>query len=85
MIALEVKNRIQSTLGVAIPVAQFLQGPSASELAKYLADEIARSAQLEAPALPSPSRKVGIALDELSEGELDQLLAHLEASDQDAA
>ena len=50
LMAVELRNQIQSELGVAVSMAKFLQGPSSSQLAKGLLDEL-----LMADARPTPS------------------------------
>ena len=50
LMAVELRNQIQTELGVAVSMAKFLQGPSISQLAKGLLDEL-----LMADARPTPS------------------------------
>ncbi|QIS14175.1 type I polyketide synthase [Nocardia arthritidis] len=73
LMGLELKNRIESAFSMRVPTALILQGPTLRELAEYVTD------QLQNPAAVSPDNLAPEALldrlDELSETELDTLLA----------
>lgn len=72
LMGLELKHRAESQLGIRIPAALLLQGPSVLELADHLAPLL----DGETPPEPSEER-----LDELDESDLDRLLAEYDETE----
>lgn len=88
LMAVEIRNRIESSLGVSLPLVAILEGPSARELATLvsarLGDAVAGGASAVAKA-PSAEQKQAEKLlariDDMSETELNRLLGELAGSD----
>jgi myxalamid-type polyketide synthase MxaB len=86
LMAIELKNRIEADLGVTVPMVKFLEGPSVRDLALYLADQIrsqgAGVGDQGAPVLtPDSAGQLLARLDDLSDDQVDALLAELTAAD----
>jgi myxalamid-type polyketide synthase MxaE and MxaD len=58
LMAVQLKNRIESELGVVVPVVKFLQGPTVSQLTTFALDELAKSGSTQSSS-PSPSAAAG--------------------------
>jgi acyl carrier protein len=97
LMAIELKNRIESDLGVTVPMVKFLEGPSVRGLADYLAEQLvpllaghrappdARDEPPPDPADGLDARSAGrllAQLDTLSDDQVDALLRELHASEQ---
>lgn len=52
LMAVELKNRVETNLGVVIPMVQLLQGPSVVELTSIVLERLDASTQAELPAVP---------------------------------
>ena len=79
LLGLELRNQIERLLQVRLPVTALLEGPSVSELAglvmNQLTDRLERLAP-PPPVAPEPTEEVLLQnLGELSEDELDSLIA----------
>jgi len=72
LMALELKNRIETNLGVVIPMVQFLQGPSTEQLAQLLLSKLTIAATVS---LPAENGQTG---DDLDQNKAAQLLANLD-------
>ncbi|MEH1968238.1 type I polyketide synthase [Nostoc sp.] len=70
LMAVELKNRIEADLGIDVPIANFLQGPSISIFATQLL------ADMKLADYTSTENNL-ISVDELSDDEVDSLLANL--------
>jgi NADP-dependent 3-hydroxy acid dehydrogenase YdfG/acyl carrier protein len=72
LMAVELKNRIEAELKVALPLIQLVQGPSVSELAEILLAQMAAgdaaAAPRPAPAPPAPRGRDSLLLSLLSLG-----------------
>lgn len=91
LMAVELRNWTETNLGVVVPVAEFLKGPSTSGIAEWIHRELLRQASLEAERsvsgsatqVPSGplSRQTAESLlgqlDQLPEDQVDSLLASL--------
>jgi acyl transferase domain-containing protein/acyl-CoA synthetase (AMP-forming)/AMP-acid ligase II/acyl carrier protein len=85
LMAIELKNRIETDLGVTVPMVKFLEGPSVRDLANYIAEHLvsARAAHttsgdgLDAHAAGALLDR----LDALSDDQVDALLAELTAAE----
>jgi NADPH:quinone reductase-like Zn-dependent oxidoreductase/acyl carrier protein len=80
LMAVELKNRVESDLELAVPVTALLQGPTLSQLAAIVLDQLALKSPVEAE--PSPNGQEGEAellaqLDDLSDEEVDTLLQEM--------
>ncbi|MFM9435327.1 phthiocerol/phenolphthiocerol synthesis type-I polyketide synthase C [Janthinobacterium sp. CG_23.3] len=95
LMALEIKNRIESELQVALPIVKFLEGANITEIASVLREEIERDqvvasqpappASAAAAALDSVQAAHMLAnIDQLSDAEVDALLASIELSEGNA-
>ncbi|MFI6047720.1 type I polyketide synthase [Nocardia sp. NPDC051321] len=73
LMGLELKNRIESAFSIRVPTALILRGPTLRELAEHVADQLATPAAVSRDNL-APETLLG-RLDELSDTELDTLLA----------
>ena len=78
--AVELRNRFQSELGIVVPVAQLLQGPSVDQLSMFVFDQITHpiSDQPIKRAQPDP---LSARVDQLSDAEVDSLLSELMANE----
>jgi acyl transferase domain-containing protein/acyl-CoA synthetase (AMP-forming)/AMP-acid ligase II/acyl carrier protein len=94
LMALEMKNRIETELGMAVPVVRFLEGANMSEIARVLVEGIADDA---APPATVEDEHAGagwtrsanaaqllIDIEKLSDDEVDSLLVALESSGEKA-
>ena len=90
LMAVELRNHVQSGLGMVIPVARLLQSPSIAQLSEFLADQLMESgaaAVVSEPeqcnAQPSlangePSASETLArIDELSDEEVEMMLGEM--------
>ncbi|KQV99481.1 type I polyketide synthase [Rhizobacter sp. Root1221] len=87
LMALEMKNRIEPELGVAVPIVKFLEGASLHDLAVLLSDEIGRAPAAPAQVLSVADRdsldgaeaaSLLEGIDNLSDDEVDALLGELD-------
>jgi acyl carrier protein len=71
LMAVELKNGIETDLAVVIPMVRFLEGPTSHELAEHIGELLGGEAQqpLRADAL--------VDIDALSEAEIDRMLEEL--------
>ena len=82
LMAIELKNRIEADLGVTVPMVKFLEGPSVRALAQFVAEQLV-------PVRPGPADGLDAAaaghllarLDDLSDDQVDALLAELTAAE----
>jgi myxalamid-type polyketide synthase MxaE and MxaD len=94
LMALEMKNRIETELGMAVPVVRFLEGANMSEIARVLVEGLADDA---APPATVEDEHAGagwtrsanaaqllIDIEKLSDDEVDSLLVALESSGEKA-
>jgi hypothetical protein len=87
LMAIELKNRIEGDLGVTVPMVKFLEGPSVRDLAGYVSTRFSvRGLQSnagdglgEAPA--SDAGGLLDRLDDLSDDQVDALLAEMTAAE----
>jgi NADPH:quinone reductase-like Zn-dependent oxidoreductase/acyl carrier protein len=76
LMAIELKNRIESSFAVRLPSTKLLQGPTLRELAGWLSNELGSNS----PALPAsvlPLRKtaeMSVSVEDLTEEEVDSML-----------
>jgi acyl transferase domain-containing protein/acyl carrier protein len=70
LMALELKNRIEGSLGVELPIANLLKGPSVAELARELLPSLAPSLSVEVDKMAEMLEK----LDQLSDEEARMLI-----------
>jgi NADPH:quinone reductase-like Zn-dependent oxidoreductase/acyl carrier protein len=91
LMAIELKNRIEQEAGITLPMMEIMHGPSLSQLAKVILKSVADS---EAPNGAAPAAEVQLSpsadtaaaeatallekIDELSEAQIDALLATVE-------
>ena len=83
LMAVELRNRIQSDVGVAIPVAQLLQGPSVNQLSMAIFDQTTK-ARSDQPIESARPDQLLARMDQLSEAEVDSLLSELLANEPSA-
>jgi acyl transferase domain-containing protein/acyl-CoA synthetase (AMP-forming)/AMP-acid ligase II len=91
LMALELKNRVEADLHVALPIVQFLEGATVREVASLLLLEVEKEAQAPSSAAsPTPDKntldnvqaaQLLTQVDEMSDAEVESLLAALEGSD----
>jgi acyl carrier protein len=85
LMAVEIKNRIESDLGLVVPMVKLLQGPSLAQLGAYVLEHVAA---LEPSTAPKPTlapeterqpaaQQLLAQLDQLSDDQVDALLADL--------
>ncbi|HEY2737320.1 MAG TPA: acyl carrier protein, partial [Thermoanaerobaculia bacterium] len=87
LVALELRNRIQADVKVAVPIVKLLQGPSIAGLAEYLAGQLESPGSLPgtlrtaspAPAPPSAEDAQDL-VDAMSDAEVDAMLQRLATS-----
>jgi acyl carrier protein len=85
LMAVEMKNRIESDLGLVVPMVKLLQGPSLAQLGAYVLEHVAALEPATAPKLTSAAKAVDqpeaqqllAQLDQLSNDQVDALLADL--------
>lgn len=85
LMAIQLKNRIQTDLDVSIKVGSLLKGLSTAGLARELLERLAAAPDTSAPAasqVPDTPARLLARLDELADVEVDALLAHLLAEDE---
>src|SRR5262249_23142964 len=73
LMAMELKNRIETNLGVSIPMVNFLQGPSIAQVATYVLDQRVVPASMPVAlsvALAHASATEIAASDDWEEGEI---------------
>lgn len=73
LMAVELKNRIEGSLRIVIPIVNFFQDPTVSQLASQILE------QLDTPSQPLPDTATSSSVDvnQLSDQEVDSLLAQL--------
>jgi hypothetical protein len=82
--AIELRNRIETDLGVVMSLVHFLQGPSVAQLAALLLDQLPATASASPPS-PSPQGKAEqrlANLDQLSDEEVSALLTEMLAGEE---
>jgi acyl carrier protein len=79
LMAVELRNRIQADLAIAVPVAQLLQGPSVNQLVTLVLDQTSAASTAQPIASARPDQILS-NLDQLSEDEVDSLLNDLLAN-----
>jgi acyl transferase domain-containing protein/acyl-CoA synthetase (AMP-forming)/AMP-acid ligase II/acyl carrier protein len=79
LMAIELKNRIEADLGVTVPMVKFLEGPTVRDLAAYVSARFA-GAPTAGPA-PSDAGQLLDRLDDLSDDQVDALLAEMTAAE----
>jgi acyl carrier protein len=79
LMAVELKNRVETDLEFALPVTALLQGPTLSQLAGILLDQLAPQISTEAapPNGHEAEEELLAKLDELSDEEVDTLLQEM--------
>jgi aryl carrier-like protein len=83
LMAVEIRNRLQSTIGVSIPLASLLEGPSVAQLARRVADSLLPTAVSTAaaagPSRLSAQQAAGLLekLSEFGDTDVDALLAQV--------
>jgi microcystin synthetase protein McyG len=83
LMAVELKNRIELELGIAIPVGKFLRGQSCEQLAQELFEQAAGTSVASAPTKAAPAAAGhGANVDQLSNDEVDALLGVLLAEEE---
>jgi acyl carrier protein len=75
--AIEVKRRVESDLGVIVPVVSLLQGPSIAQLAQQLLDEMKTAVGVESELKPGDDDGRKAVIDQLSEQQVDALLREM--------
>lgn len=82
LMAVELKNRIETDFGVRLSPARLLQGPSVSDLAEWICGEVwsatTTSSSSDEAAAPLPSAS---AVDTMSDDEVDAMLARVLATE----
>ena len=59
LMAVELKNRIERTIGITVPVVKLLSGMSLSDLSRFVLENLPRAAPEAAPvAVPAPAAPV---------------------------
>lgn len=85
LIAVELKNAIESDLGAIISVVTFLEGASLSHLAGLVLERLPAEADEAAPATEAPiedtTEQLAARVDDLSEAEVDALLSAMLAEE----
>jgi acyl transferase domain-containing protein/acyl carrier protein len=77
LMAVQLKNRIETDLGVVVPIAHFLQGPSIVQIATQLLERLT-------PMLsPSVIEQPLLDLEQLSDEEVDAMLRDLSAAEEE--
>jgi hypothetical protein len=77
LMAVQLKNRIETDLGVLVPIAHFLQSPSVAQLTAQLLEQLA-------PMLStSIAEQTLVSIDQLSDEEVDAMLRDLLAAEED--
>jgi acyl transferase domain-containing protein/acyl-CoA synthetase (AMP-forming)/AMP-acid ligase II len=76
LMAIELKNRIEADLGVAVPMVKFLEGPSVRELAGFVFEQMIGDRKPEAGHVHAE-----IDVNALSDDQVDALLAELTAAE----
>jgi acyl carrier protein len=88
LMAVEIRNRVEATLGVSLPLVSILEGPSVTRLAAVVAQRFAEAPPPSPAGSPAPARELdsqGRAgdllsrVDQLSDSEVDSLLAEMAA------
>jgi NAD(P)-dependent dehydrogenase (short-subunit alcohol dehydrogenase family)/acyl carrier protein len=87
LMAVELKNRVESEMGIALPVTALLQGPTLAQLATVLLEQLTKETLEAAEPMPGPANlsltgeeseaAVLAKLDELSDEEVDELLQEM--------
>jgi NADPH:quinone reductase-like Zn-dependent oxidoreductase len=77
LMAIEMKNRIELDLGILIPVARLLQGPSLAQVAEQLAGHLTASGgaqRMPNPTPDDPFKDLATSIDQMSDEEVESLL-----------
>ena len=77
LVAIEIKNWIESSTGVLLPLAHLLKGPSISELAAIVQEELSNAA---APELQRVERAIR-TVEQLSDQEVRAMLQQVQADE----
>jgi len=85
LMAVEMKNRIETDLGVVVPMVKLLQGPSIAQLGAYVLEHVAALEPATAPKptvapeteRPPAARQLLAQLDQLTDDQVDALLTDL--------
>jgi natural product biosynthesis luciferase-like monooxygenase protein len=91
LMAIELRNRIQTDLGVVLPIVQLLQGPSVALLVTFLLEQLPGVEPLGSATVPRPASAVesidadldqlSAVVDQLSDERVEALLKDILASD----
>jgi acyl transferase domain-containing protein len=91
LMALELKNRVEADLNVTLPIVQFLEGATVHDMASLLLLEVEKEPPTPSSVLPPASEKNALdnaqaaqlltQVDEMSDAEVESLLAALEGND----
>jgi len=73
LMAVELRNRLESDLGRSLPSTLLIDHPTVERLAEHLLPDVAKAVSASSPRR-SPTPKVPVALDELSESEAEAFL-----------
>jgi acyl transferase domain-containing protein/acyl-CoA synthetase (AMP-forming)/AMP-acid ligase II/acyl carrier protein len=77
LMAIELKNRIEADLGVAVPMVKFLEGPSVRDLAGFVCEQMRGGEDKPSTAHVHPE----IDVNSLSDDQVDALLSELTAAE----
>jgi polyketide synthase 12/epothilone polyketide synthase D len=77
LMALELRNRIQTEVGVTVPLVTIVEGPAVSELATMVADRFGEAAGGQEAAPPPAREQHAESVDDLSDESVDELLRQL--------
>ncbi|MCL5996214.1 MAG: type I polyketide synthase [Chloroflexi bacterium] len=76
LMAVELRNRLQTALGISMPVAQLLEGPSLNELSALVLAQVADVHETQPIQSHQPDQLLA-SLDRLSDDQVDSLLSDL--------
>ncbi|GCE27474.1 hypothetical protein KDA_29580 [Dictyobacter alpinus] len=78
LMAIELKNRMESELGIRIPIVTFLQGPSIIQFANQLQQQLAEAQPQQTIQTPEPELEQPLVqVEQLSSQDLDAFLAQM--------
>jgi acyl transferase domain-containing protein/acyl carrier protein len=80
LMAVELRNRFQSDLGVVVPVAELLRGPSVNQLARLVLDQTTDAISAQPIESARPDQLLA-RLDQFSDEEVDSLLSEFLAAE----